>query len=763
MDKLELKTLAERFPNSTSVKRHLAYFCWLMGNRRESLTLYREAAVASGDAWDWHNVAVVALMEGQEELACHGLEQFFGRIPIPDAIGAWYLYVQLLKKLSNYSLLNSLGKIEGRNFSEEEGRILIETSIYLLKITGNEELAARLTHQWLAGQAPTPLAFEAFSHFDDQPSETYQKLVSRLSAEAQKRISRREVRHKPQGYIYTYRPERNFGFLRGVDGEKYFFHQSAISDDDLLDQVRNLVPGKQIPVVFETVQGPKGPLAIGVTLYRTIDQMFSRAAEYANDGEYSKAIAQVKKVIDLNPDYPGAQESYEKWREYARIAGVPKGSNPYARAKRAQLVEKDLDRATQLLREAIRQGDNVKSAIKDLAALLAQQGKPQEAINILLQHRKKIQDQQSVDNLLIGFYQSAAQYDQAIGLLQKKLKQAPTEDKRVQILWQIANCYLRKEDYPQAEHSFREVLKLQQDNKAAQRNIAICLFKEERYEEAKRILEQILDTSPDVQAVQLLEAITQAKATGQTAPFDAIVRETIFTELLSERSRLTKFFLNRCKFRGVSPERVKVNDTGEQIYAGSRREAQYDIERLEEVARQLGTRRPSERADYYLTAARISESDDPNQFYQYLCRSFASKGDSFVIENRPLDAARDLYCEALAVYDGYRNPRKGVDKYDEQDAVNALVRYLYSWFDRESIPTSPPKRNEQESVLKQQLQYIDNAVEETLSKHTQRERIFDAIAYVTFRSKYAGERVLKSLYSRTSLQALSRILERERH
>ncbi|MFN3283970.1 MAG: hypothetical protein ACK40Q_07030, partial [Pseudothermotoga sp.] len=251
----------------------------------------------------------------------------------------------------------------------------------------------------------------------------------------------------------------------------------------------------------------------------------------------------------------------------------------------------------------------------------------------------------------------------------------------------------------------------------------------------------------------MLDLIQQAQVTGQPASIDAIVRDTIITEFVAERSKFTGFMLARCNYKGVSPDRIRLNEDGEQVYTGTWKDARHDIERLEDIARQLGTRRPSERSDYYLTAAKISENDDPNQFYQYLCRSFASKGDSFVIEHKPLDAARDLYCEALSVYDGYRNPRKSEDRYDEQDAVNALVRYLYSWFGREAIPTTPPKRNEQEPVFKQQLQYIDSAVKELISKYPQRERAFDGIAYLILRSKYAGERILKSIYSRNPLQA----------
>ena len=146
--------------------------------------------------------------------------------------------------------------------------------------------------------------------------------------------------NKPQGDIFSYKADRNFGFIRGNDGGNYFFHRSAISDDELFEKVRMISIGEKIPVVFEITEGPKGPLAIGITLIRTIDEMYSVATGYANDGEYPKAIAQIKKVLEIDPDYNDAQSLYEKWREYARSTGVPRGSNPYARAKRLQLIEK---------------------------------------------------------------------------------------------------------------------------------------------------------------------------------------------------------------------------------------------------------------------------------------------------------------------------------------------------------------------------------------------------------------------------------------
>ena len=750
---LELASLAEQFPRSASVKRHLAYFYHLLGDHQKSLALYKETALVSNNAPDWYNLAAKAQMNGDDALACYSLGRFFQMTAAIEASHAWYVYVRLIRQFSDYQTIKEIAQKRALNLSEKERGLFLETALYLLIATERKNIATDIVQRWIRGDAPIDLISDIFTHFQEQPDATYQEIVSGL---AEKKISEpaKPSLEPLQGFIFSYKRERNFGFLKGNDGDTYFFHITAVSDDDLLEQLRDFSPEKRLPVTFEPSQGPKGPIAIRVALHRTPDQMFARAVEYANDGDYPKAIALVKRVLDANPDFPSAQDAYEKWREYARASGIPRGSTPYARAKRVQLIEKDLERAAQLLRDAIKQGDNVESAVKDLAALLVQLGRADEAIQVLERNRMRISNQQSVDNMLIGFYQNAGKHDKAIELLHKKLEQANTQSKKAQILWQIAIGHLRKEDYAQAEQTFRKVLQAQPDNRTAQRNIALCLFKQERYEEAQHILNRILLTTPDPQAAELLEAIKQAQTTGQFASLESIFRETIITNSIAERSRFTAFLLSRCDYRGVSPNRIKT-EAGEAVYVGTRRDSRDDIERLEDIARQLGTRRPSERSDYYLTAAKISEKDEPNQFYQYLCRSFSSRGDSFVIENKPLDSARELYCEALAVYDGYRNPGKSDDRYDEQDAVNALVRYLYSWFGRETVPTIPPKRNEQESVLKWQLQYIDDAVESFISKYPQQDRTFECIAYLTFRSKYAGERILRSVYSRTTLQAMA--------
>ena len=72
---------------------------------------------------------------------------------------------------------------------------------------------------------------------------------------------------------------------------------------------------------------------------------------------------------------------------------IPKGSNPYAKAKREEFVYKNFEKAELLYLKAIKIGDRKVSAIKDLASLLNQRGRTQEAIDLL----KKYKDLNTAD------------------------------------------------------------------------------------------------------------------------------------------------------------------------------------------------------------------------------------------------------------------------------------------------------------------------------------------------------------------------------
>lgn len=727
----DLESLDGRLSDSAFVKRHLAYLYWLSGKHDRAFECYQKAAVLSDFEWDWFNTAVIAFGAGDKELACYCLGRFFRHHTIDDMRDVWHFFVTLSHEYRNYPALQSLVNLPDRSFSDSEQHLLFETGVYLLKGNRKADAAMDLVERWVRGDPLEDLILDAFDLLEGEPDSDFRQATACVDNPPREEppAAPPEV-SQHYGYIFSYRPDRNFGFLKGISGTSYFFHRSAIKDEALRDRIKDFKKGDRVDVVFEATLGPKGPLAIELTADYTVDELFSLANQYASEGEYGKAIAQIKRVLESDSDYPKAQELHEKWRGYARVSGVPKGSNPYARAKRAWLIRKDLDSAAKYYRQAIYEKDNLPSSVKDYATLLDQMGKPAEAIDLLIDMRDRIGDSKSVDNMLIGFYQNAGQHDKAIDLLKVRSEAATTVKGRIHPLWQIANNYLRQQDYDSAEDYFRKVLDLQPGNKAARRNVAICLFKREQYDEAGKILNNIMNESPDDKTAELLEAIDKARSTGQSDGVDRIIIETSLMDLPNEISGLIQFYLDRCEYVGVRPDRVK-----KECFDRT------DINLLEELATKSGRIRPRDRAGYYLSAAKIVsllEEENPNNFYKYLGRSFASWGDAAVIENKPLESIRELYREALQIYGGYRSSKI------EKDAENALVRFLYSILGSTEIP------------IERKMPSIDRALDDVISRHPQREKVFDCIAMLFLRSQFAAKQLLHRLYKRSSLQSMSK-------
>lgn len=766
----DLKALIGQTRSSPSLRRYLAYFQFVSANIQEAIKNYTEVCFLTQAANDWYNVAALALYKQppDRELAVYALEQVFRGSAITNYLNAWYCYLGLLQESEDRELLKELYNAIVQNISTSEEQYMLLASIYLLR---KESIARVLVRGILREKPSQKLLEEAMSYMTGPMSDKYQQHKRSLNEMYKLFISQvmpvtqaparpaKVVHNQPstvqptkvatgskksislpqtlppqlQGYITSYKKERGHGFLHGANGFDYYFHQSAIIDDDLLEQLESLTeemltPQKQIAVAFETPQGSI-QIAVNISRQRVIDQVFELATTYADNGDYAKAVTYIKKVLSADPTYSHAQELYEKWQNYARIP-TPRGSNPYARAKRLQIVEKDFEGAVKLFHQAIRQNDRFEGAVKDLAALLMQLERPKEAIHILEENRSRINDKQPIDNLLIDAYQKAGFYSQAIDLLQRNLASSTLKSKQAHQKFLIAICYLRQEDYPRAEQWFRQVLETGLNSKAAQRNLAFCAIKQLRYDEAEQLLTANL---PDAQSSELLKVVEQARETGQSAQIDEMISEMHLADFSGDISPFARFFLERCTYEGVPP-----------VHVQERRFERADVRHLEELATKLGTRRPRERAEYYLSAARILSEhdeweDDYSQLYKYLYRSFVSRGDAAVVENKPLDSAREWYCEALSIYDGNRSRNKG----DEQDAVNAVVRFLYATLNRASVPTSP--------VGFDNLSINEN-LDKLLQNPSQYKKIFDAIAYLVFRSQFAANRILTRLHAVANFQ-----------
>jgi tetratricopeptide (TPR) repeat protein len=101
--------------------------------------------------------------------------------------------------------------------------------------------------------------------------------------------------------------------------------------------------------------------------------------------------------IKLNPwNFPMIERNDED-------VPLPKGFSAYAKAKRAEYVEKNLPKAEKYYRIAIKNKERLESSIKDLATVLHQQGRTEEACQFLEENRQIcMKHQAKLDNLLVN-------------------------------------------------------------------------------------------------------------------------------------------------------------------------------------------------------------------------------------------------------------------------------------------------------------------------------------------------------------------------
>ncbi|XP_059625205.1 protein SULFUR DEFICIENCY-INDUCED 1-like [Cornus florida] len=198
------------------------------------------------------------------------------------------------------------------------------------------------------------------------------------------------------------------------------------------------------------------------------------------------------------------------------IHKVPFGDGPYVRAKHAQLVQKDPEVAIVLFWKAINAGDRVDSALKDMAVVMKQLDRSEEAIEAIKSFRVLCskQAQESLDNVLIDLYKKCGKVDEQIALLKQKLrliyqgevfngkptKTAHSHGKKFQvsvkqetsrILGNLGWAYIQKMNYMAAEVVYRKAQMIDPDaNKAC--NLGLCLIKQARYDEGRSVLEDVL-------------------------------------------------------------------------------------------------------------------------------------------------------------------------------------------------------------------------------------------------------------------------------
>lgn len=736
--------LSQKYPNISQIYYNIGCILYQTTEKsfEEALNNFERAFGLEKEENYAFNIAAVSIELNLDKKAHEMLTFYFCKKKPSEDIDAWFLFCHLTNHLKFFDSYNSILKtILKSKENHYDINLVFNSILYFLHFNDfNSQIDDGLnflTNEYISDDLLTYIIKTLNFLIENLKKKQLEPFKRPLSSIIEQNIKRYE-----KGFIISYKQNKGFGFLRKND-TTYFFHHSAILDSVLLRKLYSGTINKRnkIPVFFEKTVGKKGFAAINISLYRPIHKSFNLAIQFSEEGKFSQALNLMKIVLDENPNYPDAINFYEKWRAYSRYKSIPEGSNPFARAKRAEILDEDFEEAEKLYRTAINTNDNVESAIRDLISLLERLEKFDKAIDIIKLNTDKIKSRNFYEQKLISLYQKTEQFELLVDILYKKLERTEKKFLKVRILKQMGVVYLQKRNFDDALEIYKEVLFLDKENIDAQKKLAICLINLKKFDDAEILLKKITEIALDNETIKILEALGEAKKSGKFLRDDLLAIEDKLTDFSGEISKFAQHYIEKCDYSGVTPEYISIDDKGIKKFIGTQKNAKNEIYKLKEIAKSFGTKNPQERSKNYLSAAKIAfeTSDNPYQLFKYLGRSFASKGDSIILQNGHLDAARTWFSEALALFDHI----KIYEKY-EWDMENALSMFIYSILGQSRIPkpstTIPP---------------LSATLYEVLNKYPKKEKVFEYISYLNILSRLAGSIIIRTINETEKLKLLT--------
>jgi tetratricopeptide (TPR) repeat protein/cold shock CspA family protein len=406
------------------------------------------------------------------------------------------------------------------------------------------------------------------------------------------------------------------GFIDADDGNTLLFGLPEVVDERLRETLGDPSRPVALPVVFSKVSSPgrKYDRAVNVRSQQTPQEWVRQAEEMKAANRLREALLRVDFALRLDPhNRIGLFLKKEVIKQLVTTEGFPKGEGPYALAKRAETVEKDVAKAELWYRVAIRENDSRGSAIKDLSWLLYRQRKTDEAVELLKHDRLTAIEQESFDNKLTMLREHSDQFEQVISILPSLVNQVLPRTKP-RILKRLAFAYLHLQQFSEAIKTLGEALQTNPADTGAQR-----LLRKAQVAQAGR-------TSG--QAEKVLESLENEE------------------EFASPLSPLAESIVRTILERGL----VKGIDAS-QIASGNL--SKFHAMAVVQIAQKFGTDKPQDCAEYYLSAAAIIKrcgADDYNRRFQdYLRQGFASMGAAILLAQANPEVARTFYAEAISL------------------------------------------------------------------------------------------------------------------
>lgn len=644
-----LYPLTEKYPESPSLYELIGNLYLKIESKNKASEAFWKATTISKNHKHWYALAFSASPEST--LQYFAIKNYLSTNQEISITNVWFNYINLILKRSDFNDLKNIINYWIEHTTEISIKKLItETIVYIICKTGQKNDALKIvdnlisstqftiTANWQqiwpnSNETVSPELSEIEQKFlkDSQQKEAIKLLETTKENDESKIYYTKQV-----GKIYAFILEKSYGFIK-LNNKTCFFDLRGVISNEIKQALLNNSWGSELEVEFKLLPpslGYKRPQAIEIIpaqrlnkIDQTPEKILNSARKLLSANQHGQAISLVRSIYKIYPNNKEAQQLEMEIQNQIKTKGIglPKGHGNYDKAKRAQLRDHDFQEAERLYKIAITENnDKTESAVKDLASLLQQQGRFDEAVAILKSNHKRFYKSITYNNTLATLYQHQGFYDNAIETLR----------------------LLVEKDFNRTQPNLL-------------RRIAVLHFKQGHYDQTEETLRELLKKYPEYQpAERLLSELEEAKRTGSYANAEEIFG--ILVEEGIELSLLAKDAIKNCTFEGVNP--TKIQEANLTIK---------DVEHLENLARQLGWQRPKERSAFYLSAAALLDKFIPEEntmrIHRDLRRYFRSMGDAAWMDQKSADVVRTYYLESLTL-----TPSTS----DETEELLTLVHYF---------------------------------------------------------------------------------------
>ena len=716
-----LEPLKVSHPRSPAIRALLGCMLLKLKQRRlDAIDHLAAAAQLSNAPSRW--LALAAAAQHDSALQCYALRSHFSLISPVREMDSWYRYIGAAIEQNDLSMAGQLiRKWHKQPSTDPEVRCLLtESVIFVLSRLETDGVAMDVAPVLPKDPERLPPSWEDQFSKSASPSSALvavERQFDRDQVEAELSAAQEHAPETtngtPTGRIAFFGDQR-FGFISTPSDSQFYFRISDVADQELRDALLDGTWRQFGPVEFEihSSRGHQYDRAKNVLPFQDQESLLRRAQHFLSDGQFSQAMGLIRRVLAADSCNKTAIRLEREVKDRIRKGltygiGLPKGHGAYARAKRAQLVDLDLVKAEELFKRAIEQNDRKESAVKDLASLFSQQGRVDEAI-VLLEDSSKLTTAASSQygNMLATLYWDSQRYDDAIAELEQLYKEA-AQSKKASLLARIAYGHLRCSRFDEAEQQLEKLLSIAPHDRNAQRLIAA--LDDVRQAEGRVDTEEIIGN------------------------LGSLVDEGM------ELSSLARAAIKRCTFQGVDPA----------VVSSGAAYSKDTINIVVNFAKELGTKRPRDRAAYYLSAAALlskAPEIQSGKIYNYLRRHFTSMADASWIDKKPADVVRSYYIESLALVDS--------DELDE--AWRTLLRYIATFSPdlQENIQARLPRAMRRGSTIPRQ-EYI-SALREILLmvKPDEEDEQREGLITVGSQSRFAKEALSEALTGSRDLELM---------